>query len=379
MFEQVQPAPPDAILGLTEAYRLDPNPEKINLGVGVYKDERGHTPVLASVKEAERRLLDGQTSKSYLPIDGPAEYGAAVQELLFGGDHPIVAQQRAATAQVPGGTAALRTAADYLKRMHPNASVWLSEPTWPNHPQILDAAGVPAKSYPYFDARVNGLDFDAMINALQQVPAGDVVLLHACCHNPTGVDPTPEQWAKIGDVLAERGALPLVDFAYQGFAQGLREDAAGLLALAQRLPEMLIASSFSKNFGLYNERTGALTVVAQNNEHATAVMSHIKKCIRANYSNPPAHGGQIVTTILGDAQLRAQWVEEVKQMRDRINHMRTLFVDTLKAKGALAISPSSPSRTACSVSPASIRSRSNFSATTTRSTSSAPAASASRA
>ena len=334
MFEQVQPAPPDAILGLTEAYRSDPNPAKINLGVGVYKDESGHTPVLESVKEAERRLLDSETTKTYLPIDGPPEYGSAVQRLLFGAEHEVVTTGRAATAQTPGGTAALRIAAEYLKSLHPDASVWLSEPTWPNHPQIFDAAGVRTKSYPYFDARVNGLAFDAMLDALRQVPAGNVVLLHACCHNPTGVDPTPEQWQQIGDVLAERGALPLVDFAYQGFANGLREDAVGLLTLSERVPELLIANSFSKNFGLYGERTGGLTVVARDSAQALAVMSHVKKCIRANYSNPPAHGGRIVTAILSDEGLRRQWEEEVQRMRDRINGMRKRFVDTLKAKGA---------------------------------------------
>lgn len=334
MFEPIQPAPPDAILGLTEAYRQDPNPAKVNLGVGVYKDESGHTPVLESVKEAERRLLDSEVSKTYLPIDGPPEYGQAVQQLLFGAKHEIVTGARAATAQTPGGTGALRVAAEYLRRLHPDAAVWLSEPTWPNHPQILDAAGVATKSYPYFDARINGLAFEAMLDALRQVPAGDVVLLHACCHNPTGVDPTPEQWQQIGEVLAERGALPLVDFAYQGFASGLREDAVGLLAVAERVPELLIASSFSKNFGLYSERTGALTVVAGETAQAQAVMSHVKKCIRANYSNPPAHGGRIVTTILADDTLRAQWEAEVQRMRDRINGMRTLFVQTLKAKGA---------------------------------------------
>ena len=336
MFESVQPAPPDAILGLTEAFKQDPNPEKINLGVGIYKDEHGQTPVPPSVKEAERRLLDTEASKTYLPIDGAPAFQQAVQALLFGGDHAVLSQQRAATCHTPGGTGALRVAGDYLHRIHPDASIWLSEPTWPNHPQVFDAAGVPTKSYPYFDGRTNGLAFEDMGAALESVPEGDVVLLHACCHNPTGVDPTATQWARIGDILAQRGAVPLVDFAYQGFANGLEEDAQGLRALAERVPELLVANSFSKNFGLYNDRVGALTVVGRDAEHAQAVMSHVKKCVRANYSNPPAHGGAIVATILEDPDLRAQWQDELKQMRDRINGMRHLFVDTLKKHGAQA-------------------------------------------
>lgn len=334
MFEQVQAAPPDAILGLTEAYQQDRNPEKINLGVGVYTDEMGNTPILATVKEAERRLCDAEVSKSYLPIVGAREYGDVVQCLLFDHDHPLVVNHHLATAQTPGGTGALRLAADYLKALHPRASVWLSEPTWPNHPQIFDAAGVPTKSYPYFDARSNGLALEPMLEALGQAPPGDVVLLHACCHNPTGVDPTPGKWTQIAEVLAERKLLPLIDCAYQGFATGLREDAAGIIALATRNPEMLIANSFSKNFGLYNERVGALTVVGAKPRHAEAVLSHVKARIRANYSNPPAHGAAIVRTILEDDDLYPQWLEELAQMRQRINHMRRLFVDTLKQKGA---------------------------------------------
>lgn len=334
MFEQVPMAPPDAILGLTEAFKSDPNPQKINLGVGVYKDENGQTPVLASVKAAEQKLLAGEKTKSYLPIEGSAEYAAAVQELLFGQGHEVVASGRAATAHTPGGTGALRVAGDYIHRLHPKASIWLSEPTWPNHPQIFAAAGVPVKTYPYFDPAKNGLAFDAMLQGLRQVQQGDVVLLHGCCHNPTGADPTPEQWQQIADVLAERGALPLLDFAYQGFATGLEDDALAVRTLAQPGRELLICSSFSKNFGLYNERVGALTAVAADQKQAQAVLSQIKATIRANYSNPPTHGGSIVSTILADTELRRQWVQEVAQMRDRINGMRTLFVQKLKENGA---------------------------------------------
>lgn len=333
MFENVQVAPPDPILGLTDAFKADPNPAKINLGVGVYQDAQGRTPVLASVKEAERRMLAAETSKGYRPIHGAPEYGKAVQELMFGGSHEAVTSGRTVTAHTPGGTGALRVAGDYLHQNHAGATVWLSDPTWANHKQIFELAGLKTATYPYFDAAGNALAFDKMLDALGKIPAGDVVLLHGCCHNPTGIDPTVEQWGRIADVLAARKALPLIDFAYQGFGKGLKEDCAGLLAMTRADSELLICSSFSKNFGLYNERVGALSAVAKNKSHAQAVLSQIKIAIRANYSNPPAHGASIVTTILGDAALRTQWEQELKDMRDRINGMRKLFVDSLKAKG----------------------------------------------
>ena len=301
--------------------------------MGVYKDAAGTTPILDCVKEAQQRMLISEKTKAYKPINGAPEYGAAVQELLFGAGHEIVTSKRAATAHTPGGTGALRVAGDYIKRLHPNAAIWVSDPTWANHGNIFSAAGLEIKKYPYFDAATNGLAFDRMLEALGQVPGGDVVLLHGCCHNPTGVDPTADQWKQIAGVVSERGILPLVDFAYQGFAVGIQEDAAGLLKLCQPGCELLVCSSFSKNFGLYNERVGALTVVAGSQQAAGAVMSHVKSCIRCNYSNPPAHGAAIVTTVLGDAALRSQWEGEVTQMRDRINTMRKLFVETLAAKG----------------------------------------------
>jgi len=333
MFQTVPLAPPDSILGLTEAFRQDPNPAKINLGIGVFCDETGKTPVLPSVKEAEKRLLATDNSKGYLPIDGSPQFGRFVQELVLGSGHAAIAAGRIATAHTPGGTGALRVAADLIKKTLPAATVWVSDPTWPNHPQILQAAAVPVQTYPYFDAAANTLACERLLGALQAVPAGDVVLLHACCHNPTGIDPTVVQWRRIGQVLAERGVLPLVDFAYQGFGRGLREDAAGLLALLESCPEALIASSFSKNFGLYKERVGALTVVAKEADGLARVQSQVKAVIRANYSNPPAHGGLIVSTIMGDAALRAQWELEVAQMRNRINGMRTDFVARLQALG----------------------------------------------
>ncbi len=332
MFEKVTAAPPDAILGLTEAFKKDPRTEKLNLSVGVFKDDKGRTPVLKCVKESERRLLEGETSKTYLSIEGSQEYGRAVRDLMFGADHEIVRSRRACTAQCPGGTGALRVAADFVRKLFPAATVWFSMPTWPNHQGIFKSAGLNVASYPYFDASKNGLDFEGMLGTLQTVAAGDVVCLHGCCHNPSGVDPTPQQWTQIADVVLGRGALPLLDFAYQGFGRGLNEDAVGLLTVARPGAELLVASSFSKNFGLYNERVGALTLVAKDATAAETSLSQIKACIRTNYSNPPSHGGAIVATVLGDAALRQQWETELAEMRNRVNGMRTLFHQTMERR-----------------------------------------------
>ena len=333
MFEKVQIAPPDPILGLTEMFKADPNPDKINLSVGVYQDSSGKTPVLDTVKEAEKRILEQEKSKGYLPMTGEPAYCAQVQELLFGEGHEIITAKRAATAQCPGGTGALRVAGDYLHTLHPGAKIWLSNPTWANHNTIFAAAGLTCEKYDYRDPVTNGLDFDAMCASIKTIPKGDVILLHGCCHNPTGIDPTPEQWAQIGDLLAEQGVLPLVDFAYQGLGAGIERDRAGLLELTKKVKQMLICSSFSKNFGLYRERTGALTVVADSADQAATVMSQVKLRIRYNYSNPPSHGGQIVATVLSDKELKARWIEEVADIRNRINEMRHLLVKTLKEKG----------------------------------------------
>lgn len=333
MFEKLDMAPADPILGLEEAFKKDQTPGKINLGVGVYKDEDGATPIFRTVKVAEIRLIEEETTKSYLSITGLPEYGTAVQDLIFGAGHEIIKSKRAVTAQTPGGTGGLRVAADFLKKISPNAKVWISQPTWPNHPNIFKAAGLAVDTYPYFDAAINGINFDAMIAALGQIPEGDVVLLHGSCHNPTGADPTLEQWQKIAEVLKARKLVPLVDFAYQGLGAGIREDAQGLLALCDAGLEMLIASSFSKNFGLYNERVGALTLVSATAESAAAAFSHIKIVIRVNYSNPPAHGAKVVASILNSPELRAEWEAEVAAMRDRIRGVRTNFVKELRAQG----------------------------------------------
>jgi len=329
MFENLEAAPPDPILGLTAAFKEDANPDKLNLGVGVYCDGDGKTPVLASVLEAERRLLERGDSKTYLPIDGSPEYGEAVRQLVFGSGN----NARRVTVQGPGGTGALRVAGDFLHQLYPGARLWLSAPTWANHPKVFAAAGLETAEYPYFEAATNGLDFDRMLAGLEAVPAGDVVLLHGCCHNPTGVDPSADQWRRLAEVLAERRIIPLVDFAYQGLGDGLDADAAGLRVLCDLVPECLVASSFSKNFGLYKERVGALTVQAASAAAAAAVLSHLKVCIRTNFSNPPAHGSAIVTTVLQDGQLRQQWEAEVAAMRERINGMRRTFVARLAERG----------------------------------------------
>lgn len=333
MFDSLQTAPPDAILGLTEAYRNDPNPLKINLSVGVYKNAEGNTPILGVVKEAEKRLLAEETGKSYLPMDGLPAYGERVRELLFAADHELANSKRAITVQTPGGTGALRVTADFLKQKLSCDRIWCSNPTWANHPGVFKAAGLDVESYPYIDDAGTGLDFDAMCSAIDSIPAGDAICLHACCHNPTGIDLTVPQWEQIGQVLAQRQVLPVVDFAYQGFARGLDDDAAGLRQLLATIPEALICSSFSKNFGLYNERVGALTLVARSPEEAQAALSHIKLCVRTNYSNPPKHGAAIVAAVLSDPSLRHQWTEEVAAMRDRIAGMRNLFAHTMRDKG----------------------------------------------
>jgi aspartate/tyrosine/aromatic aminotransferase len=315
-----------------ERFRADPRTEKVSLASGVYVDESGTTPVLTTVREAEARLLAGQTTKVYKPIDGDPAYLDPVRDLIFG-DHPAVAAGRIALLHTPGGTGALRVAADLVHALRPGASAWLSMPTWPNHPQVFEAAGLPIRQYPYLGAD-GELDLEALLGVLRAVPAGDLVVLHASCHNPTGIDPLPAQWQAIASAITEAGALALLDFAYQGFADGLEEDARGVHTLLEQGHTMLVASSFSKNFALYDERVGALSIVGADASEAASLLSHAKGVVRANYSNPPAHGGEIVATILGDEALRARWVDEVGTMRDRINTNRRRFVAGLQAAGA---------------------------------------------
>jgi len=333
MFNQLEMAPPDAILGLAEAFKKDQNPKKINLSVGVYKNEMGVTPVFRAVKRAEEIILEQENSKSYLPIDGSPEYGRVVQEIVFGADADLLSSGRVVTTHTPGGTGGLRVAADFLKRIGFEGTLWLSTPTWPNHPNIFRTAGLTIQNYPYFDAVTGGVNFDAMLAAVKDMPAGDVILLHGSCHNPTGSDPTPEQWTQLAEVITERGLLPLVDFAYQGLGNGLDEDAFGVRTLANACRELIVVSSFSKNFGLYNERTGAFTLIADTPQAVETALSHIKLSVRTNYSNPPAHGGKIVTTILTDPKLRAEWLTEVETMCDRIRAVRRKLVAGLAAAG----------------------------------------------
>ncbi|MGB2080007.1 MAG: amino acid aminotransferase [Vibrio sp.] len=336
MFEKVPAAPADPILGLTEEFKNDTREEKINLGVGIYKNEQGQTPVLKTVKKAEAALLELETTKSYLTIEGTAEYGLAVQQLLFGKESDIVTSKRAKTAQAPGGTGALRVAGEFMKRELGVSKIWISNPTWANHMGVFGAAGLETAQYDYYNPETHDKDFAGMCQSLEAASAGDVVLFHGCCHNPTGIDPTEQEWETLAKLCADKKLLPMFDFAYQGFAQGVEEDAQGLRIFAKQCDEILVASSFSKNFGLYNERVGAFTLVATDADTATQAFSQVKKIIRSIYSNPPAHGAAVVTYILQNDALRQEWELEVREMRDRIQQMRTLFVQSLKDHGVQA-------------------------------------------
>ena len=325
-------APPDPILGLAELYRADPRPNKINLTSGVFVDESGTTPVLQTVIEAERRLAQAAGTKLYRPIDGEVAYRDAVRALALGPDHEAATSGRALAAQTPGGTGGLRVAADLLRQTGSGATIWMSEPTWPNHPQLFATAGFKVRSYPYTDPTGRRIDEQAMLDALGTASPGDVVLLHGACHNPTGVDPSADLWRRIGDLVEERRLLPLVDLAYQGFGDGLEEDAAGLRELLRPGAELLVSTSFSKTFSLYAERVGALIVVARSAKDAEAVQTNVKAAIRTNYSNPPAHGADVVRTILTDPELRARWERELAAMRNRINANRGDLVEALEAR-----------------------------------------------
>jgi aspartate/tyrosine/aromatic aminotransferase len=326
------PAPPDPILGLADAFRSDPRPGKINLSAGVFIDETGTTPVLDTVVEAERRLAAAAGTKLYRPIDGEPAYRELVRALVLGESHEAVTSGRALATQTPGGTGGLRVAADLVRSTGGGQTIWLSEPTWPNHPQMFQAAGFRVRPYPYSDGSGRRIDEAAMLQTLSGASPGDVLLLHGACHNPTGVDPSPDLWRRVGDLVEERRLLPLVDLAYQGFGDGLREDAAGLLELVRPGAELLVSTSFSKTFSLYAERVGAMIVVARSADDAAAVQSHVKAVVRVNYSNPPAHGADVVRTILGDADLRPRWEAELARMRNRIKDNRRALVEALAAR-----------------------------------------------
>lgn len=326
------PAPPDPILGLAETFRNDTREGRINLSSGVFVDEAGRTPVLATVIEAERRLAAAAGTKLYRPIDGEQAYRDLVRNLVLGADHEAVTSGRALATQTPGGTGGLRVAADLLRQTGSGETLWMSEPTWPNHPQLFHAAGFKIRTYPYTDPTGRRIDEAAMLEALGQASPGDIVLLHGACHNPTGVDPSPALWKQIGDVTEERRLLPLVDLAYQGFGDGLLEDTAGLMELVRPGAELIVSTSFSKTFSLYAERVGAMLVVARSAADAAAIQSHVKVAIRVNYSNPPAHGADIVRTILSDPALRVRWEEELAGMRNRIKDNRRALVAALEAR-----------------------------------------------
>lgn len=333
-FSAIPLAPADPILGLTEAFNADPNPRKVNLGVGVYQNAQGKVPVLGVVRAAEKIVYTKEESKSYLPIDGAPAYNREVQKLLFGEDSGLVQSGRVVTGQALGGTGGLRVGADFLRRFLPNSKLWLSAPSWENHRALFESAGFEVLEYPYYDPKTHGLDFSGMCAALSKLPPETVVLLHACCHNPTGVDPSQAEWLDLVQIVRERGLVPFIDFAYQGFSKGLREDAGAIDAFAKAEIPCLIASSFSKSFSLYRERVGAISFITESADESRRVASQLKRVIRTNYSNPASHGAQVVALILADPELRAQWEVELGEMRERIQAMRVAFVDQLAKKGA---------------------------------------------
>lgn len=329
-FAPIPAAPPDPILGLTEAFRKDPNPNKVNLGVGVFLNAQGVVPILGSVREAEARLLQTENSKNYLPIDGDPDYGRRVQAMLLGEDSPVIRDGRAVTIQALGGTGALRVGADFLHRFLPESAVYLSNPSWENHAALF-GVNFEVKQYPYYDPETHNVNFAGMKDSLKSMPPRSIVVLHACCHNPTGVDLSREQWQEVAQVCQERGLLPFLDFAYQGFAESLDTDAYAVRLFAESGLPCLIANSFSKSFSLYRERVGGLTLVTADAEEAKRTLSQVKRVIRTNYSNPASHGAQVVSAILADSDLRKTWERELSEMRERILTMRRGFVETLKA------------------------------------------------
>lgn len=328
----VELAPRDPILGVTEAFVADPNPKKVNLGVGVYNDDHGKLPVLECVKRAEQAIVEKNAPRGYLPIDGLATYDRAVQALLFGADSAAIKEGRAVTVQALGGTGGLKVGADFLRKFAPGAKVWISDPSWENHRALFENAGFTVNNYAYYDAKTRGLDFDGMLASLAKIPAGDVIVLHACCHNPTGVDPTPAQWQKILGAVRERGLVPFLDMAYQGFADGIDADGAVVRQFAATPGPLFVSSSFSKSFSLYGERVGAISIVAADKDEAARVLSQVKRLVRANYSNPPTRGSEIVAMTLASPELRGLWESELAGMRDRIKAMRALLVERLTAR-----------------------------------------------
>ncbi|MDT3280826.1 amino acid aminotransferase [Shewanella scandinavica] len=333
MFNSLIAMPADPILGLLTQYREDTHPQKVDLGVGVYKDPTGVTPILSCVKKAEKFRLDTETTKVYIGPTGSPQFNTLMTELAFGANHSAILANRIRTVSTPGGTGALRVAGDFIKRCNPNAVLWVSDPTWANHIGLFEAAGITVKTYPYYDYDSKSLKFDEMLAALSQVSPDDVVLFHACCHNPSGMDLTTEQWDKVVALTKEQGFTPLIDMAYQGFGDGVDIDAYGVRQMAAAVDNMILCSSCSKNFGLYRERIGSCSVIAKDANTANVAQSVLLYVVRCLYSMPPAHGAAIVETILGSAELTQEWLDELKVMRDRINGNRAILVDKLKANG----------------------------------------------
>jgi len=332
----VQLAPRDPIIGVTEAFVADQSPTKVNLGVGVYTDDEGEVPLLECVRRAERQRLESATPRNYLPIDGLAAYDRAVQELVFGADSPASKDKRVITVQALGGTGALKLGADFLKRINPGTRVWISEPSWENHRALFENAGFTVSAYPYYDPGTHALNFDAMLAQLGELPAGSIVVLHACCHNPTGVDLSAPQWQAVLEAIKRRRLVPFLDLAYQGFGDGLDGDGYAVRLFAAAYSPIFVSSSFSKSFSLYGERAGALSILTGSADEAARVLSQVKRVVRTNYSNPPTHGSQIIATVLATPALRAQWEQELGGMRERIKTMRKMLVEKIgeRARGA---------------------------------------------
>jgi aromatic-amino-acid transaminase len=331
LFTAIEMAPRDPILGITEGFNADKNAHKVNLGVGVYYDDKGKVPLLACVRQAEEQMLAKSSPRSYLPIDGIAAYDKAVQELVFGADSAVIAEKRAITAQAIGGTGALKLGADFLKRFAPNSQVYISDPSWENHRALFESAGFTVNNYAYYDAATRGVNFAGMLADLKAMPTASIVVLHACCHNPTGADLTDDQWTEVIKVVGERGLIPFLDMAYQGFGDGIDEDGKVVRRFTAAGGALFVSNSFSKSFSLYGERVGALSIVATTADEAARMLSQLKRVIRTNYSNPPTHGGQIVAMTLSTPELRKLWEDELAGMRVRIREMRVALVQKLKA------------------------------------------------
>ena len=332
LLARVELAPRDPILGITEAYVADSNPKKVNLGVGVYTDDTGKVPLLECVRRADEAILRNPAPWSYLPIDGLPAYDKAVQALVFGAESKVVTENRGVTVQALGGTGALKVGADFLRRISPGSHVLVSDPTWENHRALFEGAGFQVHAYPYYDPGTHGLNFAGMLAALDGAPAGTIVVLHACCHNPTGVDLDAGQWSRVLEVVKVRGLIPILDIAYQGFAEGIDADGAVVRQFAEACTPLFVASSFSKSFSLYGERVGALSVATDSSEEAARVLSQLKRVVRTTYSNPPTHGGKVVAMILTTPEFRTLWEKELGEMRDRIHAMRGQLVERIHAR-----------------------------------------------